>query len=226
MVFWAFCFLFFSSSDFIEKALVGLTIIPIGLSKLHFTCPVEHFEGKMPFLKQKLKIFSLRNGRWAKNLNFCREKIRQRCENGLYRSRGHFVDLFLHNSCCSFTFRHWRKSFWTSDGNFLSGILKFRSTCPGFFRISSPKNCFFPIVSGFWLETVRTFVEEIPVVSLRRHSLCLEQKCEENGFLKKLFSFYHFRTLIEKQFGWFSRNSRELSKLQFRCPEELFLITY
>ena len=39
---------------------------------------------------------------------------------------------------------------------------------------------------------------------MKRNSLCPEQKFEENGFLKNLFSFYHFRTLIEKQFGWFS----------------------
>ena len=57
MVIRTFCFLFFSFSDSIEKALDGLAIIPIGLWKLHFTCPSEHFEGKMPFLKQKAKHF-------------------------------------------------------------------------------------------------------------------------------------------------------------------------
>ena len=48
-------FVFFCFSHFrtlIEKALDGLAIPSIGLSELHFTCPAEHFEGKMPFLKK------------------------------------------------------------------------------------------------------------------------------------------------------------------------------
>ena len=145
----------------------------------------------------------------------------------LYLSRGSFVDLFLHISCFSFTFRHWTKSFVLLTEIFLSGVVKLHSTCPGFFRISSPKHCTFSsIVSGFWLKTVRTFVKKFPVVCLKRHSLRPEQNFEENGFLKIFFSFCHFRTFIEKQVGWFAKSPRELSKLRFRCPEEYLMWMY
>ena len=89
-----------------------------------------------------------------------------------------------------------------------------------------PKTLFFSIVSGFWLKTVRTLIEKFPVVCLKRHSLRPEQKFEENGFLKIFFNFCHFRTFIEKQFGLFAKSHRELSKLHFRCPEELLVRMY
>ena len=218
-----FVFCFSHLRTLIKKALDGFAINSIGFSKLHFSCPAKHFEGKMPFLKQKLKIFFISKPQLSEKVwTFFEKKSDSVVKMQLYLSRGHFVELLLQISYFSFRFRHWTKSFCTFDGNFLSGVVKLHSTCPGFFRISSSKHCFFSIVSGFWLKTVRTFIEKFPVVSLERHSLCPEQKFEENSFLKELFIFYHFRTFIEKQFGWFAKSSRELSKLHFRCPEELW----
>ena len=59
MVFRNFCFFCFSHfRTLIEKALDGLAILSIRLSKLHITCPAEHFEGKNPFLKKTLNFFT------------------------------------------------------------------------------------------------------------------------------------------------------------------------
>ena len=138
----------------------------------------------------------------------------------LYLSTRRFVDLFLHTSF-SITFRHWTKSFWTFEGNF--AIRDFETE----FFVSWFFSDFFPgilysssFVSVFWLWTVRSFSRRFPESSIKRHSVCPEQQFEEDGFSKFLFSLYHFRTFIKRNFGCFAKSSREFPKLPFRCPEE------
>ena len=181
----------------------------------------------MLFLKQKLKIFFISKRQLSEKVwTFFEKNSDSVVKMQLYLSRGHFVEFFLHISYFSFTFRHWTKSFCTFDGNFLSGVVKVHSTCPGFFRISSPKHCFFFYCFWVLIKNCSNFCRKFPVVCLKRHSLRLEQKFEENGFLKIFFNFCHFRTFIEKQVGWFAKSPRELSKLHFRCPEEHLVRMY
>ena len=66
------------------------------------------------------------------------------------------------------------------------------------------------MVFGFWLKTVRTFLENFPKGSIKRHYVCPEQQFEESGLLKIFFSFYHFRTIIEE-------TSHDLQKFEQGC---------
>ena len=148
-------------------------------SKLHFTCPAEDFEGKMPFF-------------W-KNL--------MRCKMALYLSRGRFRDFFLHNCCFSNPFWHWTKSFGLLTELFFIRVFK-----TAFYLSREILLWFFPEKTvfvfcrfGFWLEIARTFIKKYAEASLKRHSLCPEQQFEENGVLKPFFLvFFISRSFLKK----------------------------
>ena len=113
----------------------------IGLSKLHFTCPVEDFAGNMTFLK-KFEVFLLRNNRWASKF----ELLSRKNPTALSKWNCTYLEDILRNCSCTFCllpshFGIERKLFGLLREILLSGFLKLHFSCPGFFRIFSPENC-------------------------------------------------------------------------------------
>ena len=133
------------------------------------------------------------------------------------------MELFLRLLSFTITFQHWTKFFWTFDGNFFIRDCKtaFYLYRKFYLNFITPKDCicFF---YRFWVLTKNcwNFCRKISRRFLEGAFSVSPTTIWGKWFLKLLFNFYHFRTFIKKNFGWFAKSSREFPKLPFRCPEE------
>ena len=124
----------------------------MGLSKLQFTCPAEHFEGKMLFLNN-FQVFSTSK----RSLNekvwfFVEKKSDSLVKMELYLYSGRFVELFLQLLSFHITFEHWTSNFCTFDGNFFIRDFKiaFYLTREVFLGLFPQKTVFVPFYR-FWV---------------------------------------------------------------------------
>ena len=170
-MFWNLYLVFFIFGYFLKKHRT-FSKISRSVSKLHFTCPEKHLVGEMVLFRKNYRIFfTSKQSLSQRLLNFCREKIRQRCQKAILPIYRTFCGYLLHTLYLSSFFRHWTKNLWTFDGNFF--LRDFKTT----FHLSIENCfCFFFIFYHFWVlfKNSSNLYRKIPV-KLHEKTFCMSR---------------------------------------------------
>ena len=195
-----------------------------GSSKLHSTYPNEQCKERWFFWK-KSKFFEI-FASWAKKTQLLVKNFSARVSKINFTAPKKVFEKYSSSEKSLFfsSFADCEQKFFGFWSKNSLGVVKtafYVSTRTLFGRDGSFK--IFKLFSGHWAKSFWPIVKFFSTGLSKLHSICPKQVFWKAFLLKKIYSFYHYRTLIKKHSASGQKNFFcGVSKLHSTCPPERF----